>query len=253
MSTDEYIRNVLACHAVATGPGSAGHSVGSELYPWLAHWAGSQLAQVSYTGSYCKGTAVSGATDVDLFISLTADTSASLKDLYWSLFRAAGAAGLVPRPQNVSVGVTYRGVLVDLVPGRIQAGYQNYHSLYRRRTDSWTQTNVSLHIDTVANSRRTEEIRAIKVWRKLNGLEFPSFYLELTVINALKARSVGAVSDNVWEVLRYLSQEFAAARVLDPANTANCVSDDLSAGEKNKIRALALHARAQKHWTEIIW
>ncbi|HXE57409.1 MAG TPA: hypothetical protein VNK43_05370, partial [Gemmatimonadales bacterium] len=192
-------------------------------------------------------------TDVDLFISLKSDTSGTLKDLYWSLFQAAGVAGLMPRPQNVSVGATFRGISVDLVPGRIQSGYQNYHSLYRRKLDSWTQTNVSLHIDTVANSGRTEEIRAVKIWRKLNRLEFPSFYLELTVINALKGYKVGALADNVWEALRYLSQEFAMASVVDPANSQNQLSDELTAGEKNKIRALALHARAQKQWTEILW
>lgn len=253
LSGDDYLRTVLARHAVATGPGSAAHDAGAELYPWIANWAGAHLAEVSYSGSYAKGTGVSGTTDVDLFISLKANTPGTLKEVYCKLFQAAGAASLSPRAQNVSVGVTHRGVSVDLVPGRIQSGYQNYHSLYRRKADSWTQTNVALHIDTVARSGRTEEIRAIKVWRKLNRLDFPSFYLEMTVIRALKGCRVGNVAANTWEVFRYLAEDFASAGVVDPANTNNCLSDDLTAAEKNKIRALALHARSQGNWENILW
>lgn len=34
------------------------------------------------------------------------------------------------RPQSVSIGVTINGFQADLVPGKVQEGYQNYHSLW---------------------------------------------------------------------------------------------------------------------------
>ncbi|MEJ2422817.1 MAG: hypothetical protein P8018_14135 [Acidobacteriota bacterium] len=146
------------------------------------------------------------------------------------------------------------GYKIDLVPARVQAGYVNRHSLYRRKADSWTVTDVSRHIALVRGSGRTEEIRLAKVWRSLNQLEFPSLALELAVLQATKGRRLGAVADNFWEVLRYLSVEsFLTTRLVDPSNTANIVSDDLTIGEKAAVVEAARRARNQLRWDAIIW
>ena len=39
-------------------------------------------------------------------------------------------------------GKTVNATRGDLVPGKVQAGDQNYHSLDLRKRDSWSQTNV---------------------------------------------------------------------------------------------------------------
>ncbi len=197
MTSDEYVRRVLAKYAVQSGPQSPAERLGGEVAGPLRTWAGSQLNALEYSGSYAKGTGVAGVADVDIFISLKADTTGSLKELYESLFRLAQAQGWSPRRQNVSVGITLGGTRADLVPGRVQAGYQNYHSLFVRKRDSWTQTNVALHIDTVRKSGRVDEIRAIKIWRTLQGLDFPSLYLELFVIQVLAGRSKTDLAENV--------------------------------------------------------
>ena len=252
MTGDEYIRSVLGRYEVPRGPGSTTEGVGGALATWLARWAGERLNGVSYSGSYAKGTGVRGCTDVDLFISFKPALGATLRDLYWEVFAKAGEAGLTPRPQDVSVGVTYQGVNVDLVPARLQPDTHTYHSLYRRKKDSWTQTNPTLHINTVIQSGRTQEIRAIKIWRQIHSLEFPSFYLELSVISALQGRPMDTIDTNIWEVLRYLGSEFAERVIVDPANSNNRVSDDLTIAEKNMIRVAALHSRQAKTWEGII-
>lgn len=117
---------------------------------------------------------------------------------------------------------------LDLVPGKIQTGYQNYHSLYKRRTDSWTQTNVKLHIDTVSKSGRVNEIRAVKIWRNLHSLDFPSFFLELVVLEALKGKSTTNLAENVLSALRYIGNSLPTVRILDPSNTNNLISDDMT-------------------------
>jgi hypothetical protein len=196
---------------------------------------------------------VRGSTDIDLFISLKSDVPNNLGEIYESLFKLATEAGWSPRRQNVSIGISYSGTKVDLVPARIQTGYQNYHSLYRSKTKSWTQTNVSLHIATVKNSQRNREIRAIKIWRNLRGLDFPSFYLELTMINALYRRSTVALAENVLNVLRYIADSFTQARVEDPANSNNVISNDLTAQEKNNIASEARKSSQEQYWERIIW
>src|SRR4029077_3229366 len=129
----------------------------------------------------------------------------------------------------------------DLVPAKHQGGNSEYHSLYRRRADTWAQTNVMTHIATVSGSARLSEIRVLKLWRDQKRLDLPSFYLELTVIEALSgARS--SLSQNVWRALEYLRDRFPNARVVDPANTNNVISDDLTVSDKAKIASAAAQA-----------
>ena len=141
----------------------------------------------------------------------------------------------------------------DLVPGRVQEGYRNYHSLYRQKTDSWTQTNVSLHTDTVTRSGRVQEIRAVKIWRFLRRLDFPSLYLELFVIRALSGKRQDTLPANVLHGLRTIGDSLVSARVEDPANTNNVLSDELSRAQKENIAELATQSAGESYWERIIW
>ena len=162
-----------------------------------------------------------------------------MKEIYDSL--ALKQAGYTPRRQNVSVGMRVNGYDVDLVPAKRQNSYTTDHSLYRRRPDTWTKTNIDTHIATVRAAGQSDAIRILKLWRNQKGLEFPSFYLELTVINALAGRG-GALAQRVAAALEYLRDRFENARLVDPANGANVISDDLTAAEKRAIRAAATAA-----------
>ena len=137
------------------------------------------------------------------------------------------------------------------MPARRQDGYSQDHSLFRRRADTWTKTNVTTHINRVAQSGRTAEIRVIKLWRNHKGLDSPSFYLELTVLDAL-AYARGTLSQNVWKVFEYLRDNFPSARVMDPANTNNVMSDDLTVAEKSRAHAAAARALAAQNWSEMV-
>jgi hypothetical protein len=61
-----------------------------------------------------------------------------------------------------------------------------------------------------------------------------------------------SLSGNVWRVFQYLRDRFATARVVDPANTNNSVSDDLTMAQKNRVKALAERALGAKNWSEIV-
>ena len=140
---------------------------------------------------------------------------------------------------------------MDLVPAKHQGGNSDDHSLYRRRADTWTQTNVTKHIAIVTSGGRISETRVLKLWRNQKQLDFPSFYLELTTIAALSGAR-GTLSQNVWKAFEYLRDRFPNARVVDPANTNNIISDDLSAADKAKISAAAKQALAATDWGQII-
>jgi hypothetical protein len=129
-----------------------------------------------------------------------------------------------------------------LVPGKRQGSYGNDHSLYRRKADTWTKTNVVTHINYVILNGRLAESRILKLWRSQNNLDFPSFYLELTLIDALPRLYSETLSGNVWRAFEYLRDRFLIARVVDPANTNNIISDELSLADKMKIAKAAREA-----------
>jgi len=251
LNGDDYVRQVLAKYAVSYGSASPALAAANAIAPSLIQWAGEHLIQLLPSGSFAKGTVVAGTTDIDVFISLKS-TAPDLRESYNSLAKWSHNAGWRPRLQNVSVGVTYEGVKIDLVPGRQQAGYRNYHSLWLRKASTWTQTNILLHIDRVRDSGRTDEIRAIKIWRANHGLDFPSFYLELTVLAAL-ADCGTSLANNVQRTLGYIADNLPTRRVEDPANTNNTISDDLTLAEKKVIAAQARLSYLENSWGHTLW
>lgn len=250
MTGDQYVTSILQKYAVNS---AAAKGAAEAVAPAIRTWAGMQLADLAYSGSFAKGTGNNLSTDVDLFISLKTDTRQTLKEIFESLFSQAQQQGWSPIRQNVSIGISHSGMKLDLVPGKIQTGYQNYHSLYRRKTDGWTQTNVKLHIDTVSKSGRVNEIRAVKIWRNLHSLDFPSFFLELVVLEALKGKSTTNLAENVLSALRYIGNSLPTVRILDPANTNNLISDDMTQAEKFAVAAQAKASAGKQYWKDIIW
>lgn len=219
----------------------------------INEWACNCLNNVYISGSRSKGTAITLSSDLDLFISLKSDTNNTLKEIYQSLNNFFVNKGYKTREQNVSIGVEIVGKKVDLVPAKKRAGNTNYHSLYIRKKDSWTQTNIIEHINKVKSSGRVTEIILLKVWRQLHNLSFPSIYLELTVIEALKNKSKNSPANNFRAILQYLDNGFVEKIVIDPANSNNVISDDLFKYEKENIRKKAKESLSQKYWQDIIW
>jgi len=251
MTSDEYLRSII----------TAKKADSINLNDWrlnnikniITTWAGHQLYELKRAGSSAKGTAVKGIADFDIFISLKSDTSDSLKDIYNNLDAAVKGKGIKTRRQNVSLRITENGINIDLVPGKIQSGYINYHSIYSSKKDNWMQTNIDLNITKVVNSNRTNEIILTKIWRHIHGLDFPSVYLDLVVLDALYNKSVNDLANNFWAVLIYLRDSFTDSSVIDPANANNKISDMLYKYEKETISNKAKESLGKKTWGEIIW
>lgn len=253
MSADAYLQQILIREAVDAGPFSPVRAVQATLEPSLRQWASRFLIGVSPSGSFAKGTANRSGTDIDLFISLSAATGETLKQIYESLCARMKEAGYAPKRQNVSINIRVGTYDVDLVPGKHQGYPGADHSLYRRRADSWTKTNIDTHINHVITAGWLSETRIVKLWRDQKRLDFPSFYLELAVIRALGYPFYrGALSGNVWKVFEFLASDFSNARIQDPANTNNVISDDLTIAERAAIKAAATRALQARNWNEIV-
>ena len=98
MTGDQYVESILGKYAVPRGPNSPAEQLGAAVAAPLRTWAGGQLNALDYSGSYAKETGVHGVSDVDVFISLKADTTNTLKEIYNSLYSLAQTRGLVAAP-----------------------------------------------------------------------------------------------------------------------------------------------------------
>ncbi|MAY36592.1 MAG: nucleotidyltransferase [Spongiibacteraceae bacterium] len=250
MSANDYLRGVIAKYR---GDSLRARSAASDLRPVIDQWGGAYLLGATFSGSIAKGTAISLGSDADVFLSLTSTTPNTLAQIYESLFTAFSQAGYAPRRQNVSIGVFHQGCKIDLVPGKRQSQYGNDHSLYRSKASTWTKTDVVAHVNKVANSGRLDEIRLIKIWKHLHNLEFPSFYLELAVIRALYGARAGSLNSNLQTIFEYLSGNIVSDIFIDPANSNNRISDDLSISEKLQISNNARASAKSTTWGTVVW
>lgn len=228
----------------------------------LRTWASTCYVDILNSGSRAKGTAIAIASDVDYLISLTSncnENQGGLKSIYDSLYTKLASSYQNVRKQNVSVRINLEGLEVDLTPARKQPGATNLHWLYVSKLDSRKQTNIQRHINDISQSGRTNEIKVLKIWRELNGLDFPSIYLEYLMVNNIllnKSKDPNNLASNAWHALNELAKNTGNplySRVVDPANSNNVLSDLLTNAEKNKIIAQAQIASRQSHWTTIVW
>lgn len=254
MIPDLYLNSIVKKHKLPENLDSCTLTlVVSPLKQIISDWASNCLCEIKISGSRAKGTAIDLSTDVDLFISLSSTTPKSLKEIYDSLYNRMIDEGITARKQNVSIGITYQGKKVDLVPAKRQGQYGNDHSLYKNKLGSWTKTNIDKHISRVRQSGRIPEIIALKIWRENHRLEFPSIYIESFAIDSLWGRSLFSHADNFIYLLSDIRDNIQNRRTVDSANTNNILSDELTATEKKALSDAAVDSLSQARWEDILW
>jgi hypothetical protein len=253
MSPDLYVLSVVKRYESASGPGTPAHAAAQALEKLIKEWARKYLLGIFYTGSYAKGTGIKGGTDVDLLISLGPRTPGKLERIYRSLFAAFKTKGYSPTSRDVSVGITFSGFKMDLIPGIRQWGSENNHSLYVVEREKEVITNLDTHVSTIRDCGWTNEIRAMKIWRDLHNINIPSFYLELLVLAALRGASGNQPAANLLTVLKYLRDDFPNRRVPDPANPKNAISDVLLLHDRMAISNVASECIEHSNMKRIIW
>ncbi len=252
MNNDEYLQSVIRSHYVT--PISLNDSRLYSLTFLLKFWAGDNLNQLKLSGSSAKDLVVSGNADIDIFVSLKSSTSTTLKDLYASLEAMLKSKGYSTERHTVAIQTKVGSLKVDIVPGKIQQGYKNYHSLYNNYSDTWLQTNIDEHINRIKSCGRINEIRALKIWSKINFLKFPSIYLELVVIDALYNRKTNQLANNLKTIFEYLERDFMNKQIADPSNTNNIISNySLKKYQKEEIAKAASVSLSKIYWNDVIW
>ena len=248
-----YLNDVLEVYTPDAQRMAKVRAAAAKLVLMLSSFVAPYRLSISYSGSISKGTSVITGTDLDLFISLSSQTPFTLQQIYLGLVSYLRTRGYHARPQNVSVGLTFDNLKVDLTPGRRHSQHGDDHSLYLSKRGTWTQTNITKHRAHVVGSGRVDEIRLAKIWRHVHAIEFPSFALELAVIEALHGALTGVIEQNFVRVLEYFADELERARLVDPANQGNIVSDDMTAAELKDIATHARRSLGSSRWDQVVW
>lgn len=240
------------------------HSIAiSQLKTTLQTWASGCFIEIKGSGSRAKGTAISLASDVDYLVSLINgcnQNNGGLEFTYNQLYQYLINAGYQNvRKQNASLRVNLNSLEIDITPATKQLGNTNDHSIWLSKKGAWKQTNIQKHITDISQSGRTTEIKLLKIWRELNRLDFSSIYLEYLIVSNIllgKSKDSANLGDNVWYVLNELAKDYSnplSARIIDPANSNNILSDLLNQTEKNIIISAAKTASRQSNWHQIVW
>lgn len=254
ITTDQYAASMVEKYRVVPDSNSTAHRA-ANVIPVLKQWGKQHLLGISLSGAYAKNTAITLSSDVDVLVSLSPVAGMEMKTIFWNLFKYLSDQDLHPHTRDVSIRLRSGEFNVDVIPAcREGDGSGNVLlNLFNKRTGQAVQTDIARHIHLVANSGRQQEICAFKIWRERMSLDFPSLYLESTVLHALSSERFGQLADNFLGVLRYLSHRFEQAVVADPANADNVLSNDLSAGDKKAIATAARDALYEENWKKMLW
>lgn len=70
-------------------------------------------------------------------------------------------------------------------------------------------------------------------------------------IDACKGMSSPDLEQQALRAFRYIGDNIQTARVVDPANSNNVISDDLTDGEKRTVRTAAQAALDARLWSDV--
>ncbi|WP_299638286.1 hypothetical protein [Devosia sp.] len=226
--------------------------IDSKIEALCSAWGGRHIVEVVPGGGFEKGLANRSGVSVDYVVWIDTQSERRIPEVYESMFSTFERLGLAPVRRHVTLALQLGNIAIDLLPAKRLSMISDIHEIYSARRALSLTTNLNQHVLDSHDSGRQEEIRIIKLWRDQNGLDFPSFYLELATIAALRRRPLGALADNVWAVLGFLERLLVPRAMLDPANAANIVSDELTAAQKRGIAIAAAAARNGRPWSEIV-
>jgi len=206
-----------------------------------------------YGGSFIKRTMISEAYDLDIIVYFPPTDRFTVRQLYEAVEGRLQQNGFSTRRHNVAIRLPYEHFHIDVVPGRARDSNYRYATLYASEKDTTKQTSLKIHIDLVRNGEAQDVIKILKLWRHGHGVPISSLAIELATDQALFNNRNASLEERVWKVLGWFRDSFATARLVDPANSTNILSDDIPASDKAAIVAAAASSRLQRNWRDVVW
>lgn len=251
MDKEKYLNSIVDKYKPKQQPEST--SAFKDVCSLIKSWAGETLQSLHLVGAHRKETATTISNDVDLLIIMDSKTCFDLKHLYENLSNFLTVEGYSPFEKTISLGIIHSKISFDLIPAMKSSINSANIRVHNRRQNSCIETNILQHTETIKASGLIKLIILTKIWRDLNKLYFPSFYLELCVLDLLHHQKKNSLEKNFLFIMDFLSNDFIETKIIDPANSDNIISDILSYEEKMEITRCANNTRKKASWEEIVW
>lgn len=249
MTNHDYLLSVINGQALSTAEDTALRTLRTEIEVVLRAQYGTG-PRIYYAGSYGKKTLIKDNYDLDILIYFPPETSATLKEIYFSVFNTLTIANYIVKKKNVALRLPYEGGFsIDVVPGKAQDNAYYWATLYKSEADTTQQTSIKKHIDFIKLVRNT--IKLMKVWRLRQNIDWKTFAMEITVARALSGLNKANYETNLINVFKYIRDNIQTMKIVDPANTNNEIY--LSSTDRLLLQDAAEDAIAATYWSDIIW
>jgi hypothetical protein len=190
---------------------------------------------VKWAGSIAKKTMIRANYDADLVVYVHSDETGvgdTLDDIYDTIQGYLNEKYVTIQKTSAIrlLGMNSFSILhVDVVPGRFFDDTKTDTWLHRTTGDKCRfKTNLKVHLDTIKNSGVRPLIRLMKLWASRNGIQCPTFILELLTIKLAEEVKSEALTDQVIHVFEQLKSNGKNICVEDPANpSGNDLSEPL--------------------------
>jgi len=245
MTGTEYLQQVLNSQELTTEEANDLGKCREDVQTCLQGEFGS-TPTFRYAGSMAKHTMVRESYDLDIVCRFPSDESESLKDLYERTYQALAEAHTVQKKVSavrvLSLGNANekpRDFHVDVVPVRLFDEKTSDAFIYQSSADQERlKTNIQVHVDSVRDSGLSDTIRLGKLWKVRHQFPMRTFALEMLAVRFLDKPGDSLESD----MIRFLStcrDNLPTARLVDPANGNNVISDLMTDANKELVSAHA--------------
>lgn len=245
MSTKEFLDELLKSQNLSEKQSTSLTEHRREVEGYLREKYG-QEPSIRYAGSKSKDTMIAESYDLDLTCYFPSSNDSTLKELHDSVEKILSQKYIVERKASAirinkidnDVKADYH---IDVVPGRFVDGKDGdvfLHVVYGEKER--IQTNIEKHIAFVKDSGCQDIIKLIKLWKVRNEVPFKTFVLETFVVETLKgSKSKDDLVKSLRTILEELKTRIKTAKLVDPANTNNIVSETMTGTEKEFISSKA--------------
>ena len=207
-----------------------------------------------YGGSYKKKTMIGASYDLDIVLYWTPDAPYTLQNLYKRVGSILQRNWDHVHEKKVGWELHFKGDFhIDVIPGKESSTDDRYAYLYNKETGGRLQTSIEIQVNYIKNSKRQDTIRLTKLWKKRKSVPIKSFILEFMIIEGCKGVSRNNLEPQLNAAFEYIEDNITTKRIVDPANSQNIISNDITSEEKNRIRRLASQALDADSWSQVFF
>jgi len=202
---------------------------------------------IRYGGSKAKGTMIMESYDLDMVCYFPRECNRDIKEIYDDVSKKLSEKYCIApktsaiRIEKMEKDKTRIDYHIDVVPGRFIDDKKEETFLHvKSGQGGWIKTDLQKHIKFILNSGCSDIIKLSKLWRTRNNINLKTFFVELLVVKALEgSRHKENLQLSFITFLEYLRDGIKDARLEDPANTNNVVSENWSENERKIISSRA--------------